>query len=40
MKTNDDVPHWLKTITESEKESLEAKDRRSDAVKPKKEAEE
>lgn len=33
MKTNDDLPHWMTKLTESEKESLEAKDKRSDMGK-------
>lgn len=40
MKINDDFPSWIKTLTESEKESLEHKDRRSDQITVKKQTEE
>lgn len=39
MKLNDDFPKWVTTLTDKERKELEKKDRRSDAVKPKKETE-
>lgn len=40
IKIVDDLLNWIVNLTEWERESLEKKDRRSDAVKPKKETEE